>query len=300
MKRKIYYFLLLLLCAGSHCFAQDVLTNKSIIALSKAGLPSSIIINKLKMNKCAFDLSTDALIDLKNNKVADDVLNAMIDKQGTSITTGNAGADSVIVKLQQSGIYYYDPRTNRYSKVDATVVTGTKMNANLLGTFKSKSTLDGPEANLQVDRVPVFYFYFSNNQQTNNLSNTNASNVAYKDEFVDMLRAYAPSAGTSNAAFSPNDFKLIKMDKSRNTRSFQSGKMSMYSGVSSGADKNVQTFKYESITPNLYKVYFPKGLPNGEYCFIYASSLASGGITASAMNSIYHNKDIKVFDFGTK
>ncbi|WP_179415917.1 hypothetical protein HDF19_06225 [Mucilaginibacter sp. E4BP6] len=69
MKKNIYFAIVLLFITISSSYAQDVLTNKSIIALSKAGLPSSIIVNKMKTTACSFDLSTNALIDLKNNNV---------------------------------------------------------------------------------------------------------------------------------------------------------------------------------------------------------------------------------------
>jgi hypothetical protein len=299
MKKINYYFTILLFFNITFCFAQSVLNNKSIIALSKAGLPSSIIINKVKTSTCSFDLSTDALIELKDNKVPDDVLNAMIDKQGMSTATGNPVADNIIGKLSQTGIYYFEDLANHYIKVDPSIVTGGKTGANMLGTIKSKSILDGAESNLQTTKSPVFYFYFGDNSESK-LSSTNASNIAYKNEFVQMLQSYTPNAKTGNTAFTPNDFKLIKLDKSRNNRSFESGRISMYSGASSGVSKNIQGFKYEAITSNLYKVYFPTGLSDGEYCFIYASSAASGGVTASLTNSIYHNTDIKVFDFGVK
>ena len=299
MKKNIYFAIVLLFITISSSYAQDVLTNKSIIALSKAGLPSSIIVNKMKTTACSFDLSTNALIDLKNNNVADDVLNAMIEKQGTSVETGNIGADSIINKLPETGIYYYNSQVKHYDRLDPTLVTGNKTEANLLGTVKSKSILDGAESNIQANQTPVFYFYFGNSNE-NKLSNTNASSTSYKNEFVEMLKSYSPNAKTSNAAFSPNDFKLIKLDRNKNSRSFESGRISMYSGVSNGVSKNVQDFKYEAITPNLYKVYFPNGLPQGEFCFIYASSAASGGVTASMTNNAYHTNDIKVFDFGVK
>jgi hypothetical protein len=54
-----------------------------------------------------------------------------------------------------------------------------------------------------------------------------------------------------------------------------------------------------SVFNEIGKVYFPAGLPKGEYCFIYATSAASGGVTASMMNGVYQS-DIKVFDFGVR
>lgn len=253
----------------------------------------------MKTSSCKFDLSTDALIELKDNKVSDDVLNAMIDKQGKSAATGNPVVDSIINKLQQTGIYYYDAQTGKYVKLDPTIVTGSKTSANLVGTIKSKSTLDGADANVQTGPTPVFYFYFGDNGESK-FNSTSASSITYKNEFVDLLHSYSLNFNTGNEAFSPNDFKLIKLDHYKNSRSFESGRVSMYSGVSNGVSKNVEGFKYETIAPNLFRVYFPTKLPSGEFCFIYASTAASGGVAASMANGIYHNTDMKVFDFGVK
>lgn len=298
MKKNLYFSLLLLLSTTTTALAQDVLNNKSIISLSKAGIPSSIIINKMKTSTCHFDLSTDALITLKSNQVTDDVLNAMIDKQGKSSATGNPEIDNIISKLPQTGIYLVADN-GQYVKLDPSIVTGSKTSSNLMGTIKSTSTLDGSEANLQTSSSPVFYFYFGDGGD-NKLSNTSASNTNYKNEFVNLLQSYSPNSGRSNEAFSPNDFKLIKLDHNRNSRSFESGRISAYSGVSNGINKNIATFKYDAIATNLFKVYFPSGITSGEYCFIYANSAASQGVVNSMTNAYSHNNDVKVFDFGVK
>ncbi len=57
---------------------QEVLTNAEVIALTKAGIEKSIIISKIRSSTTKFDVSTDALIQLKQAGVADDVVAAMI------------------------------------------------------------------------------------------------------------------------------------------------------------------------------------------------------------------------------
>ncbi|MCC8427301.1 hypothetical protein [Mucilaginibacter sp. UR6-11] len=290
--------LLTIVIHTTFCYAQDVLTNKSVIGLTKAGLSSSIIINKIKTSKCSFDLSTDALIVLKETKVSDEVINTMLDKQPASINVSNTAADKITNKFAQSGIYYYAGESDVYTRVDPTLVTGNKMGSNILtGTMKSKSTLDGGESNLQVSKTPVFYFYFEHNTESK-LNNTSATNNTSTDEFMALMQSYAPTS-KSNQAFSPNDFKLIKLDKNRNSRTFETGKISLLGGVSNGVSKNVTGFKYTEISSNLYKVYFPTGLPAGEYCFMYATSAASGGVGASMTGQVIQN-DTKVYDFGIK
>ena len=44
----------------------------------KAGFDDSIIIAKISVSKCQFDISTDALIQLKQNGVSAAVLKAMV------------------------------------------------------------------------------------------------------------------------------------------------------------------------------------------------------------------------------
>lgn len=165
--------------------------------------------------------------------------------------------------------------------------------------MKSKSEIDGQEANLQTSKAPIFYFYFEDKTDSK-LSNTSASNTAPKNDFAVLMQSYSPQK--SNTAFSPNDFKLLKLDRSRKARYFETGTMSGFSGSSTGISKNVQSFKYVEIGPNLYKVYFPNGLPVGEYCFIYAASAGSGGPANGMMNNMMpqFKSDVKVFDFGVK
>src|SRR6476659_9411381 len=56
----------------------EILTNDKVIAMVKAGLPSSVIVNKIRTSKTNFNTSTDELIRLKQESVAGEVLNAMI------------------------------------------------------------------------------------------------------------------------------------------------------------------------------------------------------------------------------
>ncbi len=237
-------------------------------------------------------MSTDALILLKEGKVSDDVINAMLDKQSNGMETGNPETDNIINKLQQTGIFYLT-ESSGYTRLDPTLTSGSSTGSNLLtGTVKSKSTIDGSESNLQTTTSPVFYFYFGKGTESK-LSNTSATTTK-SSEFLQMIQSYSPNS-KSDQAYSPNDFKLIKLDKNRNNRTFETGKISALGGVSNGVSKNVISFKYEAISPTLFKVHFPNGLPAGEYCFIYATSAASGGVTAAMMSNVYHN-DMKVFD----
>jgi hypothetical protein len=61
-------------------FAQtETLTNTQIVDMIKAGLSQEIILNKIKSTSTNFDISTNALIDLKGAGVGDAVITQMIE-----------------------------------------------------------------------------------------------------------------------------------------------------------------------------------------------------------------------------
>jgi hypothetical protein len=55
-----------------------VLNNQDVIKMVKAGFDDTIVIAKISVSKCQFDISTDALIQLKQNGVSAAVLKAMV------------------------------------------------------------------------------------------------------------------------------------------------------------------------------------------------------------------------------
>ncbi len=72
--------------AERNASAQEVLTNDSVIGLMKAGLPESVVIQKIRSTAAAerkFDTSTDGLIKLKKAGVPDKVIEAMVSAPGT-------------------------------------------------------------------------------------------------------------------------------------------------------------------------------------------------------------------------
>src|SRR5215470_10341450 len=83
-------FLTLSLCLAisvSVSAQEEVMTNEEVISLTKAGLASSVIIGKIKTSKTNFDMSTDALIKLKQAGVSDDTVGAMLEaKTGKSVS----------------------------------------------------------------------------------------------------------------------------------------------------------------------------------------------------------------------
>jgi hypothetical protein len=71
-------FLGMLALAGGPSIAQDVLTNDGVVKMVKAGLPESVIVQKIRTSERKFDTSTDALIKLKGAGVPDKIIEAMM------------------------------------------------------------------------------------------------------------------------------------------------------------------------------------------------------------------------------
>ncbi len=76
---------IVLLATVAWVFADEVLTNDSVVAMVRGGLPETVIVQKIQATETKFDLSTNALIALKRSGVSDKVLEAMM-----SATVGTA------------------------------------------------------------------------------------------------------------------------------------------------------------------------------------------------------------------
>jgi tetratricopeptide (TPR) repeat protein len=61
--------------------ASNTLTNKDIVKLSQQKLPASLIIQKIKLSKCAFDTGSDALLALTKAGVSEKVIMVMMEKR---------------------------------------------------------------------------------------------------------------------------------------------------------------------------------------------------------------------------
>lgn len=71
---------MLLLLSAIFAHAQtEVLTNADVIAMSKAGLDSELIVTKIKTSETDFETTAKALIELKNGTVNDKVIALMIE-----------------------------------------------------------------------------------------------------------------------------------------------------------------------------------------------------------------------------
>jgi hypothetical protein len=258
---------------------EEVLTNDSVITLSKAGLSSTIIVNKIRSSKTNFNMSTDELIRLKQARIPDDIVAAMFDathrRSETTSTTGAGDASKVDPNdpnaAHDAGIYLLvkvdgkpkmiqlEPSVSKQQKTGGVFQSALTYG---IAKVKFKAALNGQRAALQInDPRPVFYFYFE-------VKGSGLSTSSY----------YATS---------PNEFSLVQLNMKSNTREVTVSQANAFGAQSGTMDKAARAFTFEKIAPGVYKVTPQQDLTDGEYGFYNAAGVGPSG-------------GAKIFDFGIK
>ncbi len=88
--RRLTKILFLVACFVFSGSAQtEILTNSTVIEMSKIGLGKEIILKKITDSKNSFDVSANALIELKKANVADEVIALMLEKAEVKTVESN-------------------------------------------------------------------------------------------------------------------------------------------------------------------------------------------------------------------
>ena len=93
---KTFAFLFVLICfplINVLSQSDKPLTNQDVIAMSKAGLPATVIISKIKTSKVDFNTDIPDLKALTDEKVSELVVSAMIEAQSAKSKANNAAAE---------------------------------------------------------------------------------------------------------------------------------------------------------------------------------------------------------------
>ena len=297
-----------------HISAQtdETIDNQSVIDLTLAGISKKIILNKIESSNCKFTTDTKSLINLKKNKVPEDVINAMIEKaektgtvsaktvsggnkplstaanptpkkQGTGedmVTTHNtadyAPKAVAMLKNEGSGIYYYQPSEGKIYELESNVFSQQKNNrwatALSYGFAKTSKVMS-----------------VSGSEANVQFNTKNPVFYFYFDPENKSLNAQAPTWFAS--VTSPNEFLLIYFEnkKVKNARAVTTASANAYEDAQGIDDKYKASFKFKRIEKGIYELYFEKGLESGEYGFMYAGATATQG-----------GGSPKVYDFGVK
>jgi len=294
---KITYLLgiCIFLLIQSEAFSQsgEILDNKGVVDLVKSGLPESIIIKKIETTPNRFDLSTDALVKLSNDGVSSNIVTAMMESEGKSVSEYH----ELLKDMDEPGIYLLkgEELTSEQLYMEPSVIDKIKegsFGSHMAGALTSaakkkvKAIVANSHANLETGKRPLFLFYFGD-ESDKAADNQPPSN---QNDPMAMLKALQNMNTADKIKFSgissPNEMRLIKADEDKNERSFVA---SSASGMvkESGIDSDfIRQFKFERLESGLYQVYFDQPLEPGEYMFVY------GGI------NLYQGQF--VYDFSVK
>ncbi len=283
--------LALLLLAGPSLGqeASETLTNEDIVRLTRSGLPTSVIVAKIRSSGIDFDTSVDALVTLSEAEVAAEVLEAMTNAgvqpapaaavadipRSVDVVAGvrasavaNVASDFEGTPCEKPGIFLSDE--GAMVDLEFTQPAATRTGSGVLSSLtygikstKAKAMVRGASSPVRTrDRAPSFYFCFEEAQ----------AGLSYQ----------------TTGAVNPSEFLLIAFDvlRKKDQRSFVTGKLNLWTGASGGSPpKQLRRVEYKQLAPGVYEV-TSEALQPGEYAFYYggqaplgffAAALAGGG-----------------------
>jgi hypothetical protein len=244
--------------------ADEVLTNASIIEMKSLGLGDDVIIGKIKTSNCKFDTSITALKQLKDAKISDPIIQAMLlvlSPPSAPAAAPALGDPNDPAAVHDPGVYLYQEVGGKktMTKIEPSHFGETKAGTPLFALYgaseKARAVMTPAYSDLQLTAQPIFYFYFEKTQ--------------------------SGLSDSSRSATGPQDFTLLNMEIHKNERRVVIGKVGLSS--SSGFDpKQVRETAAEKVTTGVWKVTPKTELADGEYCFLYAgtSTVVGWGIAS--------------------
>lgn len=224
------------------------LDNQAIIDMVTLGLGDDVIIEKIRSaNEPRFDTDVDGLKKLKESKVSDSVIRAMINPRASAPAAVVAAAalpaappvpiEDPNLPPKEVGVYWKNGPNFVFLEgqmVSQAQIGGRAAHAFTFGV-KSKhwnAYLMGAESKNKVkDSRPTFFFY-------------------------------VPDGGSAA------DYTLVRLDKKSDRRQFEVGSIGGWFGQKSGTkESNSRGFDVERVAPRTYKATLTVTLDPGEYGF---------------------------------
>jgi len=263
MRKAFLTCLVLLLCPV--LFAQETLTNDSVIKLLKAGLSEELVLTTINSSPGNFDTSVNALIALKKAGAGDKVVSAMILKNSratrpsatTTSSTAPMAAGTADVPapitlapgtlptgVDSVGIYFLDKTGNHWQEVPAEVVNFKKEGS--LRRLASAGVLKG---------------------EMTGLVGGNRSPLTLKlpSQFI----LYVPEGRA------PGEYQLIHLHANADSREFRAANGGIVKDAG-GALRDVLDYTPKKIAPRVYLIEMSEDFEKGEYGFLPPSEASIG------------------------
>jgi FlaG/FlaF family flagellin (archaellin) len=241
--------------------APHPLTNQDVVRMTKARFDDATIVKTIETHTASFDLSVEALLNLKDVGVSQAVIQSMLSTAGGKKGFSTAPATLVGVPLKSSPadeipeeVGVYQVLSGKLVAIEPEIVNwrtgGVVKNAVTLGLDKGhvNGTVAGPHSTFNVNSVPF--------------------GMAGPVEFY--IRCLEGN--------SASEYQLLRFWEKNDRREFRS----VTGGVlhaSGGAEDNVIAFKFEKVAARTYKVDLPN-LSMGEYGFLAPGAAASSDMAS--------------------
>ena len=251
LKLRLFLPLMVICAAGVSAVGQDstvseVLTNDKVITMVQAGLPTSVIVNKIRASKTNFNILTDELIRLKQARVPDDVINAMVNPNaGASV---NEDIDNGFPK--EIGVYL--KKDNQWLEIGPELV-----NWKTGGVVKSMVSLGVVKQDIN-----------------GHLDGKNSRNLASAPlEFVIV----------TPEGVSITEYQLIKLNQNDDDREFRTMTGGVFH-AKGGATRDLVAFQNQKVASRTFTISL-SGTKAGEYGFLPPGALTqlSGASTLGKM-----------------
>ncbi|MEG1936762.1 MAG: hypothetical protein RR908_02775 [Rikenellaceae bacterium] len=254
MNKLLLFVVALFLVQLSYSQETKPLTNKDVIDMVEMDLGSEIIISKIENSSGAFDVSLDALKDIKSKNVSSSIISAMIKK--TSEEMKNQSEKTGIFFINDEGVETALLPTAFSSSKTRTLASAFSYG---IASAKVKSMISEEESkNMLRSSKPTFFFYFSKfggNQQH------------FSDWWFRVTSA-------------PTEFVLVDLVPRKGTRELETGKANMWVGTNSGVRNNdVVQCEIKDLGDGKFSLTPKEDLPVGEYCFFFCGTIPQGGYT---------------------
>jgi hypothetical protein len=266
MRNGILTFLLLLLCPV--LFAQEALSNASVMKLVRAGLSEDLIVTTINSSPGQYDTSVNGIIALKKAGATDKEVAAVVLKaSGVSaaapaampepVNQASAGSASNVAALgappagvDSIGVYYLDKSGNTWKEVPAELVNfkagGALKHYASAGVLKGEMTgIVGGNRSLLSLKVPASFIL------------------------------YIPEGRA------PGEYQLLRLHESADSREFRAANGGIVHDAG-GALRDVVDFTSRKIAPHVYLIEFSEDMDRGEYGFLPPSDAAVGSSVPTA------------------
>jgi hypothetical protein len=267
------------IAVASPSFA-ETLTNETVVSLVQAGLGDEAIIAKIKASANTFDVSTSAIIALKQRGISSPVLAAMIGGPAVPVVVAKSSDSPDPLAPHFPGVYLladWLPQP-KMIRIDPTTSTQTKTGGMLgyaltsgIASLSVKAVIPNEAARvLSSSAKPTFYLYVDSSA-------------------LNWL------SGSIGSGVTPNEFSLVQLMQKKGRREARVGSMNIGGAKAGVMDKDRIGFSYDQPGEGIYKISLAAPLPPGEYAFLYSSSAGTGvGITSGGAMAA------RVFDFSIK